>query len=137
MKKILPVFLLIFLSFAAFVSHTLAAVEWNIVKTFNLDHPPLDVAVSYDGKRIFILTDEGNILIYSTDGRLTDKITVGKEIDQIQLSRMEDVLFLRSRENKTIQVIVLDFIQNINVFGSPFKGPVDAPVVIAVFTDFQ
>jgi hypothetical protein len=68
---------------------------------------------------------------------LIDKIKVGKEIDQIQLSRLEDVLFLSSRENKTIQVVLLDFIQQINVFGSPFKGPVDAPVVIAIFSDFQ
>lgn len=137
MKKNGSLLLLTFLILTMLVSHPLAAVEWNILRTLNLERPPLDVAVSYDGQRIFILTDEGKILIYSPEGILVDKITVGKEIDQIQLSRLEDVLFLSSRENKTIQVVLLDFIQQINVFGSPFKGPVDAPVVIAIFSDFQ
>jgi hypothetical protein len=48
-----------------------------------------------------------------------------------------DSLILNSNKNKTVQIIVLDFIQNINIFGSPYKGSDDAPVVVAVFDDFQ
>lgn len=44
---------------------------------------------------------------------------------------------LSSRTGSTVQLITLDFIQNINVTGSPFKGPADAPIAIAVFSDFQ
>jgi hypothetical protein len=39
--------------------------------------------------------------------------------------------------NKTVEIVTIDFIQNINVSGSPFKGPEDAAVVIAVFDDFE
>jgi hypothetical protein len=35
------------------------------------------------------------------------------------------------------EILVLDFIQNIDVSDSPFKGPADAAVTIAVFSDFQ
>ena len=103
----------------------------------NLDSPPLDVAVSFDGKKLYILTDKGNILIYSREGKLTDTIKVDKDIDGIRVSRTDDVLFLSSQKSKQIQVVLLDFIQVIDVAGSPFKGPDNAPVVITAFNDFQ
>jgi hypothetical protein len=49
----------------------------------------------------------------------------------------EDLLLLKSRKNRTVEILVLDFIQKINTSGSPFKGPKDAPVEIAVFSDFE
>jgi len=49
----------------------------------------------------------------------------------------EDVLLLTSGKAKTVQIITLDFVQEINVSGSPFKGKVDAPVAVATFNDFQ
>ena len=137
MKKNLVLFLFSLIICSFLVSHALATVEWNVIRTLNLDRPPLDVAVTYDGKRIFVLTDAGDILIYSPDGKLTDKITVGKEINQIQLSRLEDVLFLRSQKGKKVQIVLLDFLQEINISGAPFKGPENAPVVITEFSDFQ
>jgi len=47
------------------------------------------------------------------------------------------MLLLKSRGNQTIEILVIDFIQKINISSSPFKGPTDAPVMIAVFSDFQ
>jgi len=101
------------------------------------EESPLDAAVSLNGKWIFVLTDQGSILIYSSDGTLKEKISVGDHVDGIKVGPRENILLLTSRKNKTVQVISLDFIQNIDVSGSPFKGPADAPVVIAVFNDFQ
>jgi len=46
-------------------------------------------------------------------------------------------LFLTSTKDRTVQVVTIDFIVDINVSGSPYKGRQDAPVVIAVFSDFQ
>jgi len=115
----------------------LAFVEWNIHKTLKLDTQPLDVAVSQNGNSIFVLTESGKILIYSSDGNLKDKIDVGNDIDQIKSGPGEEWLFLSSRKNKTIEILHVDFIQHIDISGSPFKGPENAPVVIAVFSDFQ
>ena len=114
-----------------------ATVEWNVRETLKLDTPPRDVAVSKSGKRIYILTDQGTILLYSPAGNLMEKIPIGKHIDQIIDGPQEDILLLKSRQNKTVQILTLDFIKKINTKGSPFKGPADAPVLIAVFSEFQ
>ena len=114
-----------------------AAVEWDIQNKLQTDARILDVAVSANDKWLFVLNDRGEVLIYSKDGTLKDKIEVGKQIDQVKVGPREDVLYLTSRSNKTVETIRLDFIQSIDTVGSPYKGPIDAPVVIAVFSDFQ
>jgi len=114
-----------------------ATVEWNIQNTLKTDAVPIDVAVSADGKSIFVLTEDGKILIYDSDGELTETIKVGAHVDRISIGPGEEQLVASSRKNKTVEVINLTFIRNINTQGSPFKGPENAPVVITVFSDFQ
>lgn len=114
-----------------------AEVEWDVKKTLNIEKTPLDVAVSVNGRWVFVLTDQGSVIIYSGDGELEDEITVGKHVDGIKVGPEEDILLLSSGKNKTVQILLLDFIQNIDISNSPFKGEVEAPVQIAVFGDFQ
>ena len=112
-------------------------VEWNIHKTLQLDATPVDVSVSSDGRWIFVLTDQGEVLIYSSSKKMEGKIHVGQHVDQIKSGPRGDTLIITSSRNKTVQVVSLDFFQKINVSGAPFKGPEDAAVVIAVFDDFE
>ena len=112
-------------------------VEWNIYKTLQLDATPIDVSLSADGKWIFVLTDRGEVLFYSSGRKMEGKIHVGQHVDQIKSGPRGDTLIITSSRNKTVQVVTLDFLQKINVSGAPFKGPEDAAVVIAVFDDFQ
>ena len=112
-------------------------VELNLYKTLQLDKTPIDVAVSPDGRRIFVLTDRGEVVIYSSAGKLEAKIEVGQHVNQLKLGPRGDSLILSSGKNKTVEIVTIDFIQQINVSGSPFKGPEDAAVVIAVFDDFE
>ena len=119
------------------MSHAAASVDWDVEKTLQLKSEPVDVAVSPDGRRIFVLNDLGQILIYSSEGSFLDKIVVGKQFDHVTVSPRGDQLILNSRKKKSVQVINLDFIQDINVSGSPFKGPENAPVVVAIFDDFE
>ena len=113
------------------------SVEWSILKTLQLEATPIDVAITPDGRRIFVLTDQGEVLIYPSTGKMEAKIDVGQHVDQIKLGPRGSTLILKSGKNKTVQVITLDFIQKINTTGAPFKGAEDAAVVIAVFDDFQ
>ena len=131
------IFLAALASVLAFCSTSSAEVEWEIQQTLKLNSAPLDVAVSVDGKRLFVLTDKGTVVIFSSNGTEHDRINVGDHVDKIDAGPAKDLLFLKSRKNKTVEVVTLDFVQDINVIGSPFKGPADAPVVIAVFTDFE
>ena len=129
MLAILPV---LFLS-----SKTFGAFELEVKNNLIIDVTPIDVAFSPDGRKLFVLTDRGSILVYTSGNTPTDKIEVGSHVDQIKVGPRGDVLVLSSRQKKTIQIVQLDFIQSINITGSPFKGPEDAAVVIAVFDDFQ
>ncbi|MBP1740510.1 MAG: oxidoreductase [Deltaproteobacteria bacterium] len=114
-----------------------AEVEMTIARTLNLAETPMDTAMSAGGKYIFVLTDKGTVLVYGPDGKLSDTIPVDKSIDSIKAGPGEGILLLVSSKNKTVQLALLEFTQEINLTGSPFKGAADAPVTIAIFTDFQ
>lgn len=137
MKQKFFIFLAAFLTMVVFSAESFARVEWDVQQKLKMDTPPLDVAVSTDGKWIFVLNDSGDILIYTSNGKLEDKISVGGHVDQIRVGPKDNLLLLSSRRNKTVELLAIDFIHKINISGSPFKGRADAPVVIAVFSDFQ
>ncbi|NIS70072.1 MAG: hypothetical protein GTO12_14360 [Proteobacteria bacterium] len=137
MKSRFAIFLVTLFVLLAWLASGPAAVEWNVTGTLNLKEKARDAAMSLNGKWIFVLTEKGEILIYSSDGKLKDTISVGKTVESIKAGPREDVLLLTSGEAKTVQIITLDFIQEINISGSPFKGNADAPVAIATFNDFE
>lgn len=129
-------FLVIFVHLTI-VFHVQAAVEFNIQKTLQTDAAPIDVAVSVDGRATFVLTENGHVLVYDSRGNLTESINIGSHIDGIDLDPSGERLFATSRQNKTVEIIQLDFIKNINTEGAMFKGPANAPVTIVVFSEFQ
>jgi DNA-binding beta-propeller fold protein YncE len=114
-----------------------AKVEWRIENTLKTGQPPLDVAVSPNGKSIFVLTSDGSILIYDREGKLEDTIKIGAHIDQIRVGPGGEQIFATSRQNQTVEIIALNFIRKINVMGSPSRGRADAPIIVTVFSDFQ
>lgn len=133
-KLILVSFFLIILTATSRVS---AAVEISLQNTLTPDGVPVDVVVSQNGNLTMVLTDIGNVLIYDRIGNLTDTVKLGPHIDQIEIGPSGERLFASSRQNKTVEILTLDFIYNINTLGSPSKGPPEAPMVIVVFSDFQ
>lgn len=114
-----------------------AALDWNVIQTFNLKDPPLDVAFSTSRNKVFILTGEGQIQVYEPNGTLDETMDVGKGFDRLWHIQGSDVLLLSSHEKKTVQIIELNFVEQIDISGSPFRGPENAPVVVAVFSEFE
>jgi hypothetical protein len=137
MKHRFVLFMTVLLFLFAGFSESPATVDWDILQTLKIEKNPRDVLMSIDGKWIYVLTDDGELLIYAPTGKLLDRISVGKTVDGIKAGPREGILLLTSRKDATVQIITLDFIKTINVEGSPFKGPADAPVVMVVFNDFQ
>jgi hypothetical protein len=137
MKCTYAALLMVPLLLLAIVVEALGAVEWTPGRTFKIEKPPVDVAFSTDGRWVFVLTDEGSLLVYSAEGKLAESIAVGTHVDSIKTGRQAHILFLISRKAKTVEEIVLDFIYDIDISGSPFKGKATAPVVITVFNDYQ
>ena len=127
----------VFLTVLTTASWVLAAVEITPQKTLKTDGVPVDVAVTQDGNLTFVLTDSGSVLIYDQTGNLTDTVEIGPHIDQIEIGPRGERLFVASRKNKTVEIITLDFIHEINTLGSPTKGPPEPPIVIVAFSDFQ
>lgn len=114
-----------------------AAVEWKVLNTLQTGSSPIATRISPDGRTLFVLTEERKILIYSTDGKLEDSLQLNESIDGFEVAPTGDRLFLTNGKHKSVQIVSLDFIRDINTAGSPFKGREEAPVVITVFSDFQ
>lgn len=114
-----------------------AEVDWTVQQIIKLEKKPVDTVVSIRGKYMYILTEDGIIHVYDAAGNPEGQIEAGKEVDQIAAGPKDDLLVLKSGRNKDVRTIFVDFIQEINIKGSPYKGNADAPVVIVVFTDYQ
>lgn len=113
------------------------SVEMSSQKTLDVKEGILDLAVSHNGTRIYVLTPKGEVLVFSGTGQQEQRLAVGENVDAIHMGPTEDTLILSSRKDKQIKVVVLDLVRQINTVGSPFKGAENAPVEIVVFSEFQ
>jgi DNA-binding beta-propeller fold protein YncE len=136
--KIVFAILLLFLAeafFGCFTAHGGMKAEGR--KQFNLGEKPLDIASSLDGTKIFVLV-QGRVLVYTVaEDRITDSLPVDKDLDKVALTGRGNTLILSSSSGKRVEIISFQIIQNIDISGLPFRGPADAPVTIAVFSDYQ
>ena len=135
--------LVLFASVLSLLSHTwvvpeaAAEVEAKVLTTLNLDKAPIDVVTSADGKALFVLT-QGEVLVYTKSGTtLSGRIPVDEGANQIAVSPRGDQLYLTNGKTNSLSVVSVAFVQTIDVSGAPFKGPANAPVVVAVFDDYQ
>ena len=138
-KKVTMLFLALFsvASWSLIPGIPQAATEWSVLKTIDLKSAPLDVAPSLDGQWIFILTP-GELQTYSVqEGKITEQIPVDKEFDRIASVPRANTLTISSSTKKTVQIVMLQPIYQIDVTAAPFKGPQDAPVTLVVFDDYQ
>ena len=102
-----------------------------------LSEGALDLAVSSDGRWTFVLTSAGSVAVYGVSGGLVQTIDVGKGYDTIEFSPAGTRLLLTGEGKRKLKVLSLSLIYELDYTGTPFKGPPDAPVTIAVFNDFQ
>jgi DNA-binding beta-propeller fold protein YncE len=122
---------------AATPAPSAAEVQWELLNRLETETRPLDVAVSADGKSVFVLAEGGTVLIFAADGKLMDKLAVGPQAERIAVDPEGERLYVTHRQGKRVDVIQIDYIREINIAGAPFKGGEKAPVTIAVFSDFQ
>lgn len=133
----LPIYLFILLSCLVVSGLAQAEVVSGVEGTMNIGAVPRAVATSADGRYIFVLAEGGTVFIYSTEGKPVEKIEVDKSFDNLAAAPDGSRLLLTNPAQKTVSIIRLDFVQNINTAGSPSQGPANAAVSVVVFSDFQ
>lgn len=131
------IFIVVLVILLAPIGDAVASVEWKNQKSLPLSAVPRQVTISPDGRMVYVLAQGGVVFIYSGEGKLEDTINVGEAVDSIAVSPDGNTLLLADRVKKSIEVIKLDFIYEINISGSPAKGLQEAAVAIVVFSDFQ
>jgi len=114
-----------------------AAAEWEVIRSLATGSRPVDVAASVDGRSVFVLTEDGTLSVYTPDGVLTDKFQVGKDAERIAVAPDGERVYVTLRQAKRVDVVQIDYVREISLAGAPSKGPERAPVIIAVFSDFQ
>lgn len=111
--------------------------EWKIQQQWQLPESPLDIVHSLDGKYVFILTQNHKVLIYTSQGKLEGTVPVEEGVNAIDIAPRAEMLYLIDSNKKNFSTLSIDFVRDINTAGSPTRGPADAPVTIALFTDFE
>lgn len=112
-------------------------VSWEQVREFTLKTKPLDIAHSLDGKYAFVLTEENSIQVYDSNGNLQGTIPVAEGVNAIALDPLGQYLHLSNSSTSSFATLAIDFVLQIKTSNAPFRGEADAPVTIAVFSDFQ
>ena len=114
-----------------------ATVEWTISKELDLKAPPVDMCASADGTWLYILS-AGEIAVYSfADEKIVDRIAVDTAFDRMVYVQEKDALIVTSRSDNRVRIIQLEEVHTFSYSGLPYQGPKGAPVVIAVFSDYQ
>ena len=138
MKRMAATFLLVvaFLTAVA-VKEGKAEMEWEVKETLKVDAKVLDLAVSSDGKYFYVLTADGKVSVYNSGGQVEDTLNVGKSINRLDVSPDGSFLYLADDVANTVKIAEVSYMADINITGSPFKGPADAPVAVVVYSDYQ
>ena len=112
-------------------------IDWRLIKDVSLNDSPIDIATTQDGSYIFILVPKA-ILVYSrTNDKIINRISLDKRYDKISFSKARNEFVLISASSKSLNIIKIYPIAQLNIDGLPFLGPQNAPVTIVVFDDYQ
>lgn len=114
-----------------------ADIEWQAGPPLKTTAPPLAVATSADGSRTFVLVEGGQVQIFDQAGNLRDTIPVDPAMDHLTSDAEGQRLIVSSRQKGTAQPIDISYRFPFDYTDSPFLGKAEAPVVLALFSDFQ
>lgn len=135
MKKHFLPLLLLCLGLAA--SPAAADIEWQAGPALKTATAPLDVATSADGSRTFVLIEGGKVQIYDQAGNNRDTIEVDPGMDRITSTGAGNLIIVSSHKNSVAQQIEISYRFPFDYTDAPFLGKAEAPVVLALFSDFQ
>lgn len=113
------------------------SLEWRTLSSMDLPAKALHFKRSLDGKYLFVLTEDQRVLVYDQKNNLQGSIPVDPGVTDLDIAPQGQLLYLIDTEKQITTTMAIDFIVDIDITNSAFKGEVDAPVTIVVFSDFQ
>ena len=137
MQQVRKICILLAALLFCFSGMVMAEVEKGESRLLQLNAKPIDMASSADGKYTFVLAEGGKIFILDGSGTIKDTLSVNESVVSIGTSPKGDFLLLADSKSNTHEIVRISFVVDIDIAGLPFKGPADAPVVVAVFSDYQ
>ncbi len=111
-------------------------VKLQELKTLQLDSTPKQITTTTDGRRLYVLTQDSQILIYTLGGELQGQTAVDPEVDQISPLGPQHLL-LQKTAKQLVVIAMLEISQQIDISKAPVLGAETAPVTIAIFDDFE
>jgi protein-disulfide isomerase len=114
-----------------------AEVDWQVLRNIEVGAEVRDMAISAEGRWIYVLTASDEIRIYSSGGILKGAMPIAPGYTQIKAGPREDILLVANKDNQRVQLVSVNPINRFDLSQAPTKGPAGAPVTITVFSDFE
>lgn len=111
------------------------AVQVEMGPAVSLGKAAVDVAVSADGNKVFVLQRGGEVQVLTPAGELLERFNLGIDAERLALAPDGERLFVTV--GSELRVVAVATIQALPVLNSPAKGNDRAPVTLTVFSDFQ
>lgn len=124
---------ILFLSGSSLFANT---VDVRMLRSVDIGAKPLQVVSTTDGQRIYVLTETGEVQMYTATGQLQGSFSVGTDVTGIS-TQGANRLILQLGEQQQIILLALEPTVQISSAGAPSLGPTDAPVTISLFDDFE
>jgi hypothetical protein len=114
-----------------------AEIEGEVVDTRVFAKPPVDMLLSAAGEYLYVLLPGGQLEVYDRRGERLGSLKVDPAFKKLRPGPSEDLLWLSAPTRTDAQLLAVNLVRDIPTEGSPSQGPVDAPVTIVVFSDFE
>lgn len=132
-KFILLTFVLLFCATPLFAA---TPVDVQLLRSVNLAATPIQIVATADGQRIYVLTDKGEIQLFSANGESLGSFDAGPDVTGIT-PQGSNRLILEMGRQKQMLLVGLQAAVQISTADAPTRGPANAPVTIVIFDDFQ
>lgn len=111
-------------------------ISWFTNPSWQLPEKPIQFKSTFDGSKIFTLTNDNKVNVFTPNGILIGSIPVDKGVKSFDIDVYGNELYLYDSAKNTYSVVNVSLMAEIAKGTSPYLGPEDAPVTITIFTAF-